>query len=371
MTLDSNGGVVIFDAASGSPSHTLNGATLENVIFNDGLVGYWSLDAVPFTDGSGYGNTGTLFGSYVQSTVPTTMQFTDAGGVAFNGATYISLGTANLPNHNAAKTISVWVNFSSAAATQSMVALTTAGNATKLGLGGGNVRVLRNSGAVLVQAAAPSAGAWHHIAYTLSGTTNTLYIDGVATTATAATDAGLPTAALAGATTSLTERLTGSLDDVRIYNRVLSATEIATMARGYLPGTSAATHTLADAFTTTTNAGSIVIASGTVTGSSAITCHGDWLNYGGRFTGTGLVTPDRRRCATLLSGGQPFRNLTIDSASLYTLADRLWVSETPGVAGTGVLTIVQGQSINGGGWNVSVGRIDDQTGAGTGLPKFD
>jgi hypothetical protein len=45
MALDSNGGMVIFNAASGSKTHTLGGATLENVIFNDGLVGFWSLAA--------------------------------------------------------------------------------------------------------------------------------------------------------------------------------------------------------------------------------------------------------------------------------------------------------------------------------------
>ncbi len=369
MALDSNGGVVIFNAASGSKTHTLSGATLENVIFNDGLVGYWNLDETgsPFADVSGYGNTGTLNGTYTLATAPATMKFTDAGGVTFNGTTnYISLGTTNLPAANAAQTISVWVNFTSAAATQSLVAMTAAGSAVKLGLSGGNLRVLKNAG-TLVSVTAPSAGAWHHIAYTLSGTTNTLYVDGVATSNTATPDSATPTAAFAGATTTTTERLTGSLDDIRIYSRALTATEISTMARGYLPGTGAATHTLADAFTTTTNAGAIVIASGIVTGSSAITCHGDWLNYGGVFSGTGTVSLTGGTALTLLSGGQPFRNLTIDTGNVYTLADRLWVSETPGIASTGILTLVQGQSITGGGWNVRAGRIDDQTAGHSGF----
>jgi hypothetical protein len=227
MALDSNGGVVIFNAASGSKSHTLSGATLENVIFNDGLVGYWNLDetASPFADASGYGNTGALNGTYTLAAAPT-MKFTDAGGVAFDGTTnYISLGTTNLPAANAAQTISVWVKFASAAATQSLVVMTATGSAVKLGLSGGNVRVLKNAG-TLVSTTAPSASAWHHIAYTLSGTTHTLYLDGVATANTATPDSATPTAAFAGATTTTTERLTGSLDDVRIYNRALTAAEI-------------------------------------------------------------------------------------------------------------------------------------------------
>ena len=37
-------------------------------------------------------------------------------------------------------------------------------------------------------------------------------------------------------------------------------------------------------------AADFVIASGTVAGSSAISLEGSWLNYGGRFAGTGTVT---------------------------------------------------------------------------------
>jgi hypothetical protein len=368
MDLESNGGVVIFNAASGNKTHTLSGATLETVIFNDGLVGYWNLDeaASPFADASGYGNTGTLNGAYA-SAAPPTLKFTDAGGVTFNGSTNrITLGTTNLPAANAAQTISLWAKFSGAATTQSFVAMTATGSAVKLGLGGGFVRVRKNSG-TLVQVAAPSTGVWHHVAYTLSGTTHTLYIDGVATSATAAPDSAAPTAAFAGATAAGTDLLTGSLDDVRIYNRALSAVEVRTIARGYLPGTGVATHTLAGTFETTSAAGAIVIASGIVTGSGPIICRGDWLNYGGRFTGTGAVSVTGSGTRQLLSAGQPFRNLTIDASGTYTLHDRLWVSETPGAANTGVLTLAQGQSLDGGGWTIRAGRLDDQSNGHTGL----
>ena len=73
MALDTNAGTLIFNAASGSMTHALNGATVDTVIFNDGLVGYWTLDetASPFADSSGYGNTGTLTGTYAAPTPPT------------------------------------------------------------------------------------------------------------------------------------------------------------------------------------------------------------------------------------------------------------------------------------------------------------
>ena len=368
MALDTNGGVIIFNAASGSKTHTLSGATLESVIFNDGLVGYWTLDetASPFADSSGYANNATLNGGYAAATPPTLL-FTDAGALALNGTSnYLTLGTTNMPAANAAQTISVWVKFSSAAATQTLVALTASGSAVKLQLSGGNLRVRKNS-SNLVQVTAPSTNTWHHVAYTLSGTTHRLYVDGVATSASVTPDAATPTAAFAGATAAGSERLAGSLDEIRIYNRALTAADVLAMAQGRLPGTGVATHTFADALATANNTSTITIASGVLSGSTPIAAHGDWLNRGGRFTGTGTVTLTAGGSRTLLTGGQPFRNLTIDAGGNYTLADRLWVSEVPGVAGTGVLTLVQGQSLSGGGYVIHVGKLDDQSGGSAGF----
>ena len=133
MALDTNGGTLILNAASGSVTHTLNGATVDTVIFNDGLVGYWTLDetASPFADSSGYGNTGTLTGAYAAPTPPTLL-FSNASALTFNGSTnYVTLGVTNLPVANVAQTISVWANFSSAsgAAIRTMVAITATGSA--------------------------------------------------------------------------------------------------------------------------------------------------------------------------------------------------------------------------------------------------
>ena len=369
MTLDTSGGLIVFNAAAGTKTHTLSGATLDSVTINDGLVGYWKLDEAssPFGDSSGYQNDATLTGSYAAATAPTLL-FSDPSAVTFNGTSnYLTLGTTNLPAANAAQTISVWVKFSGASSAQGILSLNGTGSAVRLGLGSGFLRVRKDSGTTLVQVAAPSTNTWHHVAYTLSGTTNVLYVDGVATTATATPDAAAPTAALAGATAAGSERLAGALDDIRVYNRALTAAEVLALAQGRLPGTGVATHTFADAFANATNNSQFIIASGILAGSSTISAHGDWLNYGGRFTGTGPVTLTAGSARTLLTGGQPFRNLTIDASGNYTLADRLWVSETPGVANTGVLTLTKGQSLDGGGHVIHAGKLDDQTGGGTGF----
>ena len=369
MTLDTNGGVILFNAASGSLTHTLSGATVDTVIFNDGLVGYWDLDetASPFADSSGYGNNATLSAAYVAAAPPSVL-FADPGAVTFNGTSNeLALGVTNLPAANAAQTISAWVKFSGASSAQGIVSLNGTSGAVRLGLGGGNLRVRNNGGTSLVQVTAPSPNTWHHVAYTLSGTTHALYVDGVATTATASPDNATPTAAFAGVTAAGSERLAGALDDVRIYNRALRAAEVLALAQGRLPGTGVATHTLADDFASATNDSQFVIASGIVTGSGTIRAHGDWLNYGGRFTGTGMVALTAGATRTLLTGGQPFRNLTIDASGKYTLADRLWVSPVSAVANTGVLAIAQGQSLDGGGYVIHAARLDDQTNGGSGF----
>ena len=75
--------------------------------------------------------------------------------------------------------------------------------------------------------------------------------------------------------------------------------------------------------------GNLVLASGTLAGSSAISVRGSWLNYGGRFTSTGTVTlTGTTATGSILSGGQMFSALTLNgSGGTYTLADRLWVAD--------------------------------------------
>jgi lysophospholipase L1-like esterase len=86
-----------------------------------------------------------------------------------------------------------------------------------------------------------ATGVWTHVAVTLSGTTGTLYINGVASgTNTAMTS----TPSALGATTQnylgksqfgSDPYLNGALDDFRVYSRALSASEVAQLAAGQLP----------------------------------------------------------------------------------------------------------------------------------------
>ncbi len=152
-TFNDNGGTFLFNAAS-SQSHTFGGASMPNVVINDGLAAYWTLDdgSGNPADSSGYGNTLTRNGAPAfNTTVPSTITFSDADMLTFSGANYATnAAPAAVPAANAAQTISLWAQFASSTSTQAMLALTGSSSAIVLGLGtvagSGNVRVWKNFG---------------------------------------------------------------------------------------------------------------------------------------------------------------------------------------------------------------------------------
>ena len=94
-----------------------------------------------------------------------------------------------------------------------------------------------NSGGTVQRLAGPAAlpvGEWTHVAVTLIGSTGTLYVNGAAVASTSITiDPGAiaQTANLLGDSQFAADPLfAGTLDDFRIYNRGLSAAEVAALA---------------------------------------------------------------------------------------------------------------------------------------------
>ena len=333
MTVDANGGAILFNATS-SQAHTFGGASMPTTIINDGLAAYWTLDdgSGPAVDSSGYGNDLTRNGTTTfNTTVPSAVTFSDADMLTFNGTTGYATNPspAAMPSANAPQTLSLWAKFAASASTQAMLALTGPSGAVVLGLGSSNIRVWKSSAADLAHSAAPTDNAWHHIAYSYDGlSADKIYLDGVLMTSGlgVAHDAVAPTAVFMGAASASAGFFNGSLDDVRVYKRALTAREIADLAFGHLPGTGLVTHTFSDAFLTA-NGLDLVIASGVVAGSAAVTVGGSWINDGGRFTGTGAVTlTSTKNSEILLSAGQVFTNLTVNASGKYTTADRLWMS---------------------------------------------
>ena len=86
----------------------------------------------------------------------------------------------------------------------------------------------------------------------------------------------------------------GTLDEIRLYNRVLTAAEIDRLARGNMAGISTGSYTLQDNLDVN---GTLWLAAGEldvdVTNDRSVNVGGNWLNYGGVFDEhQGTVTLD-------------------------------------------------------------------------------
>ena len=335
-SLNGNGGTTIFNA-TGAVTHTFSGsAAFSKVIINDGLVAYWNLDegsGTSLADQSGYANGLTLSASSFTSTVPTAVTFSDPSAVAFNGSAYAHLTTTpptNLPAANGAVTISAWLKLGSTATVQDAVALGDGGsNGVKLGIQSVGSLAAWTWGATpttLASTLAPSDAAWHQVTFTYDGTNNRLYLDGALQSTTAAAhQSGATTVADLGSYDGTHELMAagGAVDDVRVYNRALTGTEVSALALGDMPATGVATHTFSGALTATSD---LVLASGAMAGAGSMSITGSWLNYGGSNTATGGVTL-KAASGVILSGGQLLQeNVAISAGATYTLSDRLWAT---------------------------------------------
>jgi len=222
-----------------------------------GLVGWWRFDeslssSSSTVDSSPTGHhTGTLYGGVTRIPGPTS-PFTNA--VSFDGATgyvatFVGSGT-NLPSAQTPQSISWWMKVPDTSGTQDVVALTnnTSSSGLETGVRGGQIGAWRWGGAFLVSipvanlsALSPpiDVGTWHHYVYTFDGTMHRLYIDGTLRASATITMAPWGQSAAPDklefgrwSDTSGTgyQPFKGSLDDVRIYTRKLSDTEVSALA---------------------------------------------------------------------------------------------------------------------------------------------
>src|SRR3989344_6939524 len=217
-----------------------------------GLVGYWTMDgkdinwtANTMTDKSGNGNTGTIT-NMSTTTSPTIGKIGQA--LNFDGTDdYVYLGAGSTFNFSStnAFTISAWVN-TPADVTQSNIfargssANSADGTIYYLGRQGtswttrvsdGTTRITLTSGTV-------PANQWTHVVVTWNGSTKILTLYQNSAVVTTATDAAFTTLwdgndadddnTSIGADTRSTIRhfWQGNIDEVRVYNRALSAQEV-------------------------------------------------------------------------------------------------------------------------------------------------
>ncbi|HVV17042.1 MAG TPA: LamG-like jellyroll fold domain-containing protein [Polyangia bacterium] len=359
MTLNANGGTLILNS-SGSVSHSTTGATLANVAVgvnvSSGLVGYWKLDETSGTaaaDSSTSANTGTWHGGVSRTaSVPSTITFTDAEAITLDGSSgYVTLGTNNLPANNAAQSISLWYKGTPNGGNQNMLSMSNgSSSAVQLGFRGSSLIAWSWGGGTLISTTATNDSNWHHAVYTYDGATDRIYLDGtLQASGTSTHQTGSVTAAYLGTYNAAGELFAGSLDDVRVYSRAISAAEVAILAAGSSPSVTAGTHTFS---TDVTMSGSFTLSTGTITGTKAFNVGGSWTNTGASFTGTGTVTLQSTSPGnTLQTSGRTFAALTVNgSGGSYTLADNLSV--------TNALTVTAG-TLTAAGNTITAGSLSD------------
>ncbi len=208
---------------------------------NFGLVGYWSMEdgkGATVTDFSGRRNTGTMTNmdpstDWVTGKVGKALDFDGTNDrVVIGGPSTIYGLTTDLSVFAWVKTTdTVWEAFGNGAGDNGgwgVSSYSSVGAAGRLST--------HIAGSWRFSSSAVNDGAWHHVGYTLSsssGGTLQFYVDGVANgsavTSSGAHSGGGGTSITIGDNQYGSFPLSGQVDDARIYNRVLSAAEVAAL----------------------------------------------------------------------------------------------------------------------------------------------
>jgi len=215
-----------------------------------GLVGWWKFDEAAsgtcsgavLIDSSGNSNTGTCNSGSTWATGQI-----GTGAMSFNSASsqYVSTST-NVGSPPAGFSLSAWFNTSTASGTKIVgIENTQTGTGSSawdrhiyMGTDGKIYFGVWDSSAHLVTSSSTlNNGSWHHAVGTNSGTISTLYIDGASQGTTAGGAYNSYGTAYwhiggyksSGWTNGVDGYFNGMIDDVRIYNRALSASEVAAL----------------------------------------------------------------------------------------------------------------------------------------------
>ena len=204
---------------------------------DDGLVGYWPFDegsGATSADLSGSNNTATLHSasSFTTAAAPTDFANPYALASVNNAGSYATAPGANIDNLQQF-TIAFWVRVNAAAPFPAMTLISL--NNGKAGFGyydRGNlyfdITVNGLPRRLFKLNANIADGAYHHLVGSFDGATIRVYYDGAPYSALETTGGPVPTGQ--GVSFSTPDApLDGVLDDVRIYNRALTAIEVATL----------------------------------------------------------------------------------------------------------------------------------------------
>jgi hypothetical protein len=185
-----------------------------------------------FTDKSAYGNHET---SANIATFGADRMGQEYRATVFNGSNDFVCGSNSSTQINANSTVSAWINFTGGAGLETIVANCASGgyNGFYLAVYQGDLRMQFSDNVgyyARAQTVDTIPSGWAHVAETYDGNEIELYINGIQqSVATSGTGGGTYTSTDGG----LENFFTGSIADVRIYNRMLGASELLQISNSY------------------------------------------------------------------------------------------------------------------------------------------
>lgn len=222
-----NSGALVLNSLQGNKTVVLQ-KTPSNFL-TSGLVGYWSFDGSKInwasntvTDSSGNGNTGTMISmstttSPAQGKVGQALSFDGVNDrITFSG---ITMGTTH--------TVSMWIypiptsdTYGTLFSQGSNIGIWYRGSTSKITYIYSAINHVNNTTLTENQ--------WHHVVIVSDGGSVTFYLDGQSD-GTSSSATGYTANTMGD--NSISETFKGKIDDVRIYNRALSATEVGQLYR--------------------------------------------------------------------------------------------------------------------------------------------
>jgi methionine-rich copper-binding protein CopC len=321
ITNDTDSGTVLV-TPGGHTTGLAMGADYNDLIINDGLVAYWQFDDTSGTsvsDASGYENNSTRVNA-TSSTIQTApTSFVNNRALEFDGdGDHVTIPDSPSLDLTGDMTIAVWLYLNIQGSHNSILdklnygsndgyslkAENTGSVSEGLTMCVGNQCVFSNDNVL-------TSETWQQVVVTFdtSADTVTFYVNGTtAGTATVTNDLNTNTKnVFIGAEGAVSGYFDGILDDLRVYDRVLSVGEISSLADGDQPATSETTLTIDETLDIN---GDLVLNAGTMDATTNdILVAGDFENNGGIFNaGTGTVTLDG--ADQTINSANTFYNLT-------------------------------------------------------------